>query len=67
MHWDIFDRFEWKDFDADREKMLIMSALISRLEGAFGAARGFGRGRAGGRPKWIAENSVIGFEHIVCS
>ena len=32
-----FDRLEWKDFEAYREKMFIMSALISRLEGEFGA------------------------------
>ncbi len=32
MHWDTFDRLEWKDWEANREKMLIMSEEISRLE-----------------------------------
>jgi hypothetical protein len=32
MHWDTFDRLEQKDFEADREKMHILSKQISRLE-----------------------------------
>jgi len=36
MHWDTFDRLELKDFDANREKMLIISAEILRLEAEIG-------------------------------
>ena len=36
MHWDTFDRLEQKDIEANREKMIIMSAEISRLGVEFG-------------------------------
>ena len=36
MHWETFLQFEQKDFEANRKKMLIMSAEISRLEAEIG-------------------------------
>ena len=36
MHWDTFDRLELKDFEADREKMRILSWQISTLESEIG-------------------------------
>jgi hypothetical protein len=29
MHWETFDRLEWKDFKANREKLRILSAQTS--------------------------------------
>ena len=36
MHWDTFDRLEWKDFKANREKLRILSAQTSALEAEIG-------------------------------
>jgi hypothetical protein len=36
VHWDTLDRLEQKDIEANWEKMINMSAKISRLEGEFG-------------------------------
>jgi hypothetical protein len=40
MHCETFPHLEQKDFEASREKMLIMSAEISRLEVQFGVLPG---------------------------
>ena len=36
MHWETFDRLEWKDFKANREKLRILSAQTSALEAEIG-------------------------------
>jgi hypothetical protein len=36
MHWDTFDRLELRDFEANRKKIRILSAEISRLEAEIG-------------------------------
>ena len=40
MHWETFLRLEQKDFEADMEKMRIMSSEISALEAELGEAGG---------------------------